>query len=64
MIPGRGPRVQPAALAVACLLNTRIAKHMLAGRRRADREVWVGREEVPVEPSTMKHNILLLRRVQ
>lgn len=64
LIPGRGPRVQPAALAGARLLNTRSAKHMLVGRRRADREAWVGREEVPVEPFTMKHNILLLRRVQ
>lgn len=58
------PCVQPAALAMACLLNTRSAKHMLVGRRRADRKAWVGREEVPVEPFTMKHNILLLRRVQ
>lgn len=64
LIPGRGPCVQPAALTGARLLNTRSAKHMLVGRRRTDREAWVGREEVPVEPFTMKHNILLLRRVQ
>jgi len=64
LIPGRSPCVQPAAQARARLLNTRSAKHMLVVRRRADREAWVGREEVPVEPFTMKHNILLLRRVQ
>lgn len=60
----KGPCIQPAALAMARLLNTRSAKHMLVGRRRAATEAWVGREEVPVEPFTMKHNILLLRRVQ
>lgn len=58
------PCVQPAAQAAARLLNTRSAKHMLVERRRADREAWVGREEVPAEPFTMKHNILLLTRVQ
>lgn len=64
MIPGWGPCIQAAALARARLLNTRSAKHMLVGRRREDRMAWVGREVVPAEPFTMKHNILLLRHVQ
>lgn len=61
---GGAPASRTAALAGARLLSTRSAKHMLVGRRRADGEAWVGREEVPAEPFTMKHNILLLRRVQ
>lgn len=64
LVPGWGPCIQPAALARARLLNTRSAKHMLVVRRREDRMAWVGREVVPVEPFTMKHNILLLRHVQ
>ncbi|KAK5850149.1 hypothetical protein PBY51_014424 [Eleginops maclovinus] len=65
LIPGRGPFASSQLhRAGARLLNTGSAKHMLVERRRADREAWVGREEVPVEPFTMKHNILLLRRVQ
>lgn len=64
LVPGWGPCIQPAALARARLLNTRSAKHMLVVRRREDGMAWVGREVVPVEPFTMKHNILLLRHVQ